>query len=440
MVCCRRIRLRTGTYCGTGKTIALVMALYVVGQCVKYLNTIPTVTLIEIKPSSNPDDIGNILRVSKAIDKYFKNSAFIFSRKLGMDYLAHNYYSSLYQHLQKEKKIEFRYKNFRLVEPHFSTEADRWLFLNNSIYVKDLEAIPDIRLRGIVAVQENAVAYEKLDCGWKNNLADYQGNEKKFLNGTICPLLVPDSHAFQHFIDGVLPKLMQVYDYVINSNVFFLILKPRDTLIYDFYHKLGISRDRLVFYENNPTKVKKMINTCIAPPIHPALWLSGREALGVSANMMVPMNQTLVVLIKRKNTHNGGRRMLNIDLVEKFVINRYGIDGVQIFSGGLKFNETVSLFQRTRIIIGVHGGAMYNILFSPRQTSVIEIMPTKNNGQIGPPWIAHGIIWVQAQVLGQSYWRLPMLPEGRKSDVRVDIGRLGALLNKVDKAYNKKSL
>ncbi|KAK6172491.1 hypothetical protein SNE40_016129 [Patella caerulea] len=434
-------RIRTGTYCGTGKIIALIMALCVVGQYVKYMyrNDIPVVFLEKKRPNTL-EDIKNILRVSKAIDKYFKNSVFSFSRKRVLDYSAPNYYSSPHQHLLKEKQIEFRYEHFRLVEPHFSNEADRKLFLNNSIYVKDLEAIPDIRLRGTVAVQENAVAYEKLDCGWENTLADYQGNGQIFFNGTLCPLLVPESNAFQHFIDGVLPKLMQVYDYVINSNVYFLIFEPRDTLIYDLYHKLGISRGRLVFYEDKPMKVKRMINTCIAPPIHPALWQSGREALGLSADMIVPMDQTLVVLIKRKNTHNGGRRMLNNDLVEKFIKNRYGNGGVRVFSGELNFNETASLFQRTRIIIGVHGGAMYNILFAPRQTSVIEIMPTQNDGQVEPPGLAHEIIWFQAHLLGQTYWRLPMLPEGITSDVRVDISRLEILLNKVDKDYNRNIL
>ncbi|XP_050397512.2 uncharacterized protein LOC126815686 [Patella vulgata] len=385
----------------------------------------------------------NIVRISGIIHKYFKVGVFS-SEKLSLNYLSPNYYSSQYQNLLKEKQIEFRYKDFRLVEPHFSTEEDRLLFLNNSIYVKDLEVIPAVRLRGIVAVQENAIAYDRLDCGWKNNLTDYEytnnsgeNNVNNYFNGTLCPLLIPDSFAFQHFIDGVLPKLMQVYDYVVNSNVYFLIYKPRDSLIYDFYDKLGISRDRLLFYDKKPMKVKRMINTCIAPPIHPTLWLSGREALGLSADRLVPMNQTLVVFIRRINTHNGGRKILNSDQVEKVLNHRYGNNGVRIFSGGVNFKETVSLFQRARIIIGVHGGALYNIIFAPQQTSVIEIMPTLDNGQIQPGRLAHEIIWFQAQFLGQSYWRLPIQPELNKVgyNVNVDIGRLEVLLNKVDTAY-----
>ena len=30
----------------------------------------------------------------------------------------------------------------------------------------------------------------------------------------LLPLLVPDGWSFQHFIDGVLPKLVQAYDYL----------------------------------------------------------------------------------------------------------------------------------------------------------------------------------------------------------------------------------
>ncbi|KAK6185465.1 hypothetical protein SNE40_007692 [Patella caerulea] len=400
-------------------------------------------TTTETASPKTTTTILSTVRISGIIHKYFKDGVFS-SDILSLDYLSPNYYSSQYQNLLKEKQIEFRYKDFRLVEPHFSTEADRLLFLKNSIYVKDLEVIPPVRLRGIVAVQENAVAYDKLDCGWKNNLTDYEythnfeeNNVNNYFSGTLCPLLIPDSFAFQHFIDGVLPKLMQVYDYVANSDVYFLIYKPRDFLIYDFYDKLGISRDRLVFYDKKPMRVKTMINTCIAPPLHPTLWLSGREALGGSAYRLLPMNQTLVILIRRINTHNGGRMVLNSDQVEKVLKNRYGNNGVRIFSGGLNFKETVSLFQSSRIIIGVHGGALYNIIFAPQQTSVIEIMPTLENGQIQPQRLAHEIIWNQAQLLGQSYWRLPIQPElnNAVSNVNVDIDRLEVLLNKVDAAY-----
>jgi hypothetical protein len=42
------------------------------------------------------------------------------------------------------------------------------------------------------------------------------------------------------------------------------------------------------------------------------------------------------------------------------------------------FLETVALFSRAQIVVAPHGAGLTNMLFSPPDTRVIEIMPTKN--------------------------------------------------------------
>ncbi len=50
-----------------------------------------------------------------------------------------------------------------------------------------------------------------LDCGWQTELQDFTRiSEWSYSEGDIIiPLFVPEGYTFQHFIDGVLPKIIQ---------------------------------------------------------------------------------------------------------------------------------------------------------------------------------------------------------------------------------------
>ena len=77
------------------------------------------------------------------------------------------------------------------------------------------------------------------------------------------------------------------------------------------------------------------------------------------------------------------------------------------------------MFGSTNVIIGVHGGGLYNINFCPSNTTVIEIMPTRRDGTVIAP--AHQIFWIQSILLDHDYWRIPTLPHSTKGDVYVNI-------------------
>jgi Glycosyltransferase 61 len=69
------------------------------------------------------------------------------------------------------------------------------------------------------------------------------------------------------------------------------------------------------------------------------------------------------------------------------------------------------------MIVGVHGGQMYNQFFAGTGTAVLELLPLSDDpgmrgmfhGQGSPdatPGISHRAIWFNADLIGQPYWRL----------------------------------
>ena len=73
--------------------------------------------------------------------------------------------------------------------------------------------------------------------------------------------------------------------------------------------------------------------------------------------------------------------------------------------------QTFALFQQAEAVIGAHGGAMYNALWASDAATVVEFMPTNmQTGEI-PRGLAGTIFWLNAALLGQAFWRVPVKPD-----------------------------
>ena len=129
-------------------------------------------------------------------------------------------------------------------------------------------------------------------------------------------------------------------------------------------------------------------------------------------------------------SHNGGRNTLNQNEVIQTLRQRYG-QRLFIFPGPMNLTYSKEIFSQTRLMLGVHGGAMYNLHFAPQQTVVVEYLGTKPDGSI-PSRAAHTIIWRLAQNAGQTYYRVPATPVNKQLDININITTLLTLLDKVD--------
>ena len=317
--------------------------------------------------------------------------------------------------------------------PYFAEEQDKGLFERNQIYAKDLNPWPKSRLKGIIEIIPGGTFARPFNCGWQEQNADFFRQERPGSNHykVLIPLPVPESYAFQHFFDGLLPKIIQIYEILKLPDVKLLIDEPRGKFVMETLDRLNL-RNKVVFGNVDTYSADFMIFACVAPPMHPNLMHTARLLLGAPEKLPVPSKEAYVTLARRPVSDNGGRYVNNENEIEEYLKNRYG-DRLVIFSGKLNLTEAIELFGKTKILIAVHGGALCNIYFASRDTHVVEIMPTDKAGRIIPFTLAHTVYWQLAQMLGQRYWRLPLPPDTRKGDVTVDRNKLALLLDKLEK-------
>ncbi len=359
----------------------------------------------------------------------------------------------LRQDLKRKKVEKLVYQDFALPEPNFVDKHDRMIFnmtgvnrhdlkINNNmtgliIYMNNVTCSGDVNVRHGQGKDTNG-HWEGYFCEFKFLQEAKKMPESKVIN-MLCPLTVEYGDSFQHFIDTVMPKLIQVYNYIIPADAKIIVNHPRrdDLIITEILHKLGFQDSQIIYLNRSHLyEADAMLDTCVAPKKHPDTWSVLRTMLGAHESLSVPLNNSLVILLTRAKSHKGGRRILNQKEVFQFLQARYGPSSTIQFAGGYNLSESIRLFGAAKIVLGVHGGAFYNLNFCPRGTHVVEVVPANEKG---PTWVDSRIggtvnqFWHEATMLGQVYWRVfERSINQRFRNVHITMSKLKALLDKID--------
>lgn len=301
------------------------------------------------------------------------------------------------------------------------------------------------RLTGKVSVVRDGTFALPYDCGWQSDLSYLQAPRRPVSRHNILvPLIVPMAYIFQHFMDGTLPKIIQAYEFIMRPGVQLLLELPHSSHmnIKNVIADLGIPEKKIIWHERADYRTiygaSYMIFTCVAPPLHPELWRDIRKRLQVPEERLGPWNEGTVVFYVRAGV--GGRRVKNSNDILNHLQLRYGKAAVQRFDGHVSYEDTVKLFKSARLVIGPHGGGLYNIMFSPRDTVILEFGPYIKNGT-DITGLAHTIFWRIADLIGQQYWRMPaQVLDLQKHSMAIDIPRLTSVLDKIDHSKNSSKL
>ena len=274
------------------------------------------------------------------------------------------------------RELTLKYPPFTIDEPHFLNTRDKEIFLKNPRNRENLASPPREKLRGVIRMFHNGSAHASYDCGWNSDLRQYGNGVVGAEDGlaVMCPILVPGGSSFQHFVDGVLPKVVQVLPFLRHREVKLVLHAPRDAIIWEILLQMNITQDQVVVYHSGTAASSHVLDTCITPPLHPLLWRTARALLvpdrdHVTAGHVVDAD---VVLLTRARHHNPGRNIVNFAAVVAFLRRRYA-RRLRVFRGGLTLRESSALFGKARLVIGVHGGAFYNVLFCRDDATVVEV-------------------------------------------------------------------
>ena len=276
-------------------------------------------------------------------------------------------------------------------------------------------------VHGVVDFIEDGILDDSYDCGWKSNhhqaVLNQQDNDLSFyyVNATVVFLLIPDGYSFQHFLDGVMPKIVQIQTLLPDKKVKYVIhLKKRFPIVRELFHRIGITDDQMIMKEtfmpfSGRIKAKRLVIPCNTPPLHPYLWQRTQYLLKLpwlQPNFHV--NRKIVVYLTRNTgSYNGGRRILNEDELLQAIRPVVELKGCELVTFIAKeYKELQSLFDffsNSVAIFGPHGGALMNMLFLPRNSIVVEMMPNKPEfTEVGKD--VHLIMYKQSQLLGHRYF------------------------------------
>jgi Glycosyltransferase 61 len=173
-------------------------------------------------------------------------------------------------------------------------------------------------------------------------------------------------------------------------------------------------------------------------------WTEVADADGHDA--LVPSTSGgFVILLSRRWGRNRGRRLLNERQIFDELVRRFGTSKVVLYPGRtedgpsrdpppvrhLDMSSARRLFAAARLIVGVHGGAFYNIVMAPTNCTIAEVMPLieSDRHRFVPPGLAHTIVWRMSAALGHFYWRLYVNTSSPHGDVTLPVERLRTVLD-----------
>jgi hypothetical protein len=213
---------------------------------------------------------------------------------------------------------------------------------------------------------------------------------------------------FQHFLDNGVPhiSLMQFAAALDPSRVTFLMDSWTTDAIPSLLRRYGFKDVRL---QQDQICAEKLILPKIVPVLHPLLTRNFIDRLKLNHS-----NSNQVILVSRNSSDdtNMMRLVTNQAHLERLLRNRYG-KALHVFRhSGAHITQTIELFEKAVMVIGSHGGAMYNALWAGRSAKVVELIPISTNGAYpgqeslsSMPPFAHLAIYTNSFMNGQPFYR-----------------------------------
>ncbi|CAM4801264.1 unnamed protein product [Rotaria magnacalcarata] len=268
---------------------------------------------------------------------------------------------------------------------------------------------------------------------------------------------VPDGWSFQHFLDGIGPKLSHSRSYLQkypDAKVIILEGVRFDRSVKEIWSMLGVEESERIIHYSSSMKIgaRLLINPCRTPGIHPRLWQDARKMYWSISGLPNPISQSKrnnLIYIQRTATNamNGARLILNEEPFTRVLRDystKYSLNYVQYDHSKDKdhIRSRIELFYNAKIIIGVHSGALSNMNFAQSGTTIIEIMPYKSDSSSLPMTCsmfrpeniqacAGYILYTQARLLNQSYWILPIVVNA-EGNLNVDTSRVQKLFDQIE--------
>lgn len=287
---------------------------------------------------------------------------------------------------------------------------------------------------GTLDVIKNGYIGSDYDCGWRaDNERQITVTSNPEVKGKVVYLDVPEGWAFQHFTDGVLPKIVQAEKYLNDSRAkFYVPTSDKFPIVKKMLNRMGVTDDRLINIKGR-ISAEELVVPCVAPPTHPLLWRRAQYLLKLPflQDGYNKEQKYIIYFSRNSGTYNGGRRVTNEDQVlntlREYVNNHPQYELIEMIKKKLSFDETIELMSEAKVLVGPHGGAHINMIFTRPGTYTIEFIPDSNTFYSR---IVYLMIYIQSNLLNHIYYNIMSQPVG--GDMSVNIENLKEVLNKIN--------
>jgi len=357
---------------------------------------------------------------------------------------------------EHEMRIDCDYPGFAMRFPRFVDDGDRRFFASHNEIGQVIRvdnrteafAMSERKYRvGEIRIVHDVLLKREFECGWPTDYAKLRkawshsrslshqrrvdgDSDARYIEKAVY-LIVPQSATLQHFVDGVIPKIAQVWPYVVNDPDISVIvdLEPqRWPVVVALWKRLvGASGRELVTFDRS-LRVGTLYFTCITPPLHPILWHYGRELLRLPTQRTNGATRILYMSRSTGSTYNGGRRVLN----DAAMLAAIGVElrarslapeMLVVFDHKLLgdandptfLERSSNYFRDVMLLFGPHGGAFTNLMFAPYGACVIEIQPQRADIVLQQHTFIHSAQW------HQYYWQVLAASKSSNDDMLLDV-------------------
>lgn len=191
----------------------------------------------------------------------------------------------------------------------------------------------------------------------------------KNLKGVFASLLGPWTQNYYHWLLQYLPRLGLIAKYCKLSHIDgFLVPSPLAPFHLESLSYFGISPNNVIAVDNAVCPDECIITSIPCENRFVPSWVT--EFLRSKIPHRLGISSEKIFVMRGGSSR---RQIINKSEVKK-ILDRHRLKCID--PGSLSFADQVELFSRSRLVCGVHGAALANLVFCPEGSSVIELIPS----------------------------------------------------------------
>jgi capsular polysaccharide biosynthesis protein len=243
---------------------------------------------------------------------------------------------------------------------------------------------------------------------WKNPFYTFSTDVKK-TGGVGAVLVSSESQNYYHWLNDVLPRI-KLYEQVLEQIDHFCVSSKVPAKFLDILADFGIPKNKLLFVNE---KEKIYFDHLYVSSLPGSEGRSPQWAVEYIREKLIKKNNPVQAAKKIyfRRPPNAERKILNEDAIIA-VLQKNGFDIIEPDS--LSIYEQVAMLQQTKIVIGAHGAALANLLFSQEGAAVIEFFT--------PDYFRTDCYYTLSAILKLNYWYIAGDKPGKANwgDIIVD--------------------